>query len=282
MSALFLTHWPRVDRPAEGKLLRTSTTALASAMARPKTYACKGDLPRWAPAQFRDHYRCNDRMTASFGVVADVDAPLFAEVLAALDGLHALVHTTWRGNVRAFLPTDRPMRSPEEHRRVARFALGRIEQAGITPDYSSVVASQAWAVPAASKDYRFVELQGAALSVEIALETVPAETRPPVDVERPVHGDDLQRRLRRASAYLARVDSAVSGAGGHATTFRAVLDVIIGFDIPADAAFELLRAEYNPRCDPPWSDRELRHKCRQAGQRGRRERGYLANERRSA
>jgi hypothetical protein len=69
---------------------------------------------------------------------------------------------------------------------------------------------------------------------------------------------------RRASAYLARIPGAVSGAGGHGQAFDAAIKVVRGFALDQEAAFALLWSEYNPRCDPPWSEKELRHKIRQA------------------
>jgi hypothetical protein len=70
--------------------------------------------------------------------------------------------------------------------------------------------------------------------------------------------------LARARSYLANVPPAVSGQGGHAQAFAAARAVVWGFDLGAEAGFELLMGEYNPRCLPPWSERELRHKCADA------------------
>lgn len=76
--------------------------------------------------------------------------------------------------------------------------------------------------------------------------------------------DDLHRRLVRASAYLTRMDPAIAGSGGHAATWRAVLAMVRGFGLSPDDALALLVADYNPRCKPPWSLRELRHKVQDA------------------
>jgi P4 family phage/plasmid primase-like protien len=68
----------------------------------------------------------------------------------------------------------------------------------------------------------------------------------------------------RAIAYLARVPPAISGNGGHNQTFWAARIVVRGFDLGADAGFEILQEFYNPRCEPPWRDAELMHKCEDA------------------
>jgi putative DNA primase/helicase len=66
---------------------------------------------------------------------------------------------------------------------------------------------------------------------------------------------------RRAVAYLAQCDPAISGQGGHADTFWAARAVVRGFGLGAGAGYELLRDHYNPRCRPPWTQAELWHKC---------------------
>uniref|UniRef100_A0A6M3KTW3 Putative bifunctional DNA primase/polymerase n=2 Tax=viral metagenome TaxID=1070528 RepID=A0A6M3KTW3_9ZZZZ len=57
---------------------------------------------------------------------------------------------------------------------------------------------------------------------------------------------------RRAAAYLAVCDPAVQGAGGHNKLLWAAVALVHGFRLSESQAFELLRTEYNPRCDPPW------------------------------
>ncbi len=70
--------------------------------------------------------------------------------------------------------------------------------------------------------------------------------------------------VTRAIAYLAECAPAVSGQAGHSAALNAARAVVYGFDLGPEAGFSLLDAHYNPRCQPPWSERELRHKCRQA------------------
>ena len=74
-------------------------------------------------------------------------------------------------------------------------------------------------------------------------------------------GPDVEAR---AIAYLATIPSAVSGQGGHDKTFYAAIKIGPGFDLPAEVALRLLLVHYNPRCTPPWSEEELRHKVEDA------------------
>lgn len=77
--------------------------------------------------------------------------------------------------------------------------------------------------------------------------------------------------IDRARAYVEKMEGAQSGAGGHDRTFAVACVLVDGFALgEADAMRVLL--EYNKRCDPPWSERELHHKVasamRTAGQSG--------------
>lgn len=69
--------------------------------------------------------------------------------------------------------------------------------------------------------------------------------------------------FERARLYAARMPAAVSGSGGHRSTFAVAMVLLQGFDLPRHEARAILD-EYNQRCDPPWNDRELEHKLNQA------------------
>jgi hypothetical protein len=91
--------------------------------------------------------------------------------------------------------------------------------------------------------------------------------------------------LERARRYLQRCPPAISGQGGHTTTFKAACALVNGFALPESEALGLLR-EWNTRCLPPWSEAELRHKTASAAKAShRRPPGYLvgdATDRRAA
>jgi hypothetical protein len=67
--------------------------------------------------------------------------------------------------------------------------------------------------------------------------------------------------ISRAIAYLKEVPGAISGRGGHNQTFNAARAVVRGFDLGPDRGLELLLSHYNAKCEPPWTQRELLHKC---------------------
>jgi hypothetical protein len=82
--------------------------------------------------------------------------------------------------------------------------------------------------------------------------------------------------LKRASAYLGRMPPAISGQGGHGRTYAAATVLVHGFCLSESEALDLLRTQFNPRCDPPWTNKELEHKVADAATKPHsRPRGWL-------
>jgi hypothetical protein len=70
----------------------------------------------------------------------------------------------------------------------------------------------------------------------------------------------LQTRIER---YVDACPPAVSGQGGHTSTFSVAIALVCGFDLSQERALPFLR-RYNERCTPPWREKELLHKIEQA------------------
>jgi len=106
---------------------------------------------------------------------------------------------------------------------------------------------------------------------------IPERPQPPVIFEPHTPPDiDRDRLLHRASAYLGAMPPAVSGQGGHNAIYAAATALVHGFGLTDTEAMELLQNEYNPRCQPPWSVKELLHKVTDAFKRPHeRQRGWL-------
>lgn len=69
--------------------------------------------------------------------------------------------------------------------------------------------------------------------------------------------------IDRARAWLRNTPGAVSGQGGHNTTFAVATALVHGFELSRSDA-EMLLSEYNAKCVPPWKPNELAHKVNQA------------------
>lgn len=111
----------------------------------------------------------------------------------------------------------------------------------------------------------------------LALAPIPAEWLPfmrarKADVPAPALPLDIGQGsgdvLKRAQAYLRAIPGAVSGQRGHADTFMAAQSMVLGFGLSESDAFALMMNDYNGRCDPPWSAREIQHKVSSAAATG--------------
>lgn len=88
---------------------------------------------------------------------------------------------------------------------------------------------------------------------------------------------------RRALAYVDAMPPAISGSGGHAATYSAATALVHGFGLSPDRALQMLLAHYNPRCQPPWTEKELRHKVDDAAAKPHdRPRGWLRDQEQAA
>ncbi|HRR32386.1 MAG TPA: phage/plasmid primase, P4 family [Candidatus Sumerlaeia bacterium] len=67
--------------------------------------------------------------------------------------------------------------------------------------------------------------------------------------------------MTRARKYLEKFPGAVSGSGGHKQTFKTLASLWYNFgnEITEDH-FRILANDYNQRCQPAWSQKELEHK----------------------
>jgi hypothetical protein len=84
--------------------------------------------------------------------------------------------------------------------------------------------------------------------------------------------------VERARHYTAAIPPAITGEHGDVHTFRICCRVVRGFALTDDDALSVLR-EWNSRCLPPWSERELLDKVTRARRYGREPIGGLLEER---
>lgn len=252
------------------------------------TAPSKDALARWAPVEFHDAYRSLANVVRVHAVVLDVDdgSPL-DDIIDALADLFVIAHTTFSATAaqprwRIVAPVDVPV-DAEGYERVWRWLAMRLESAGVRPDYAARDASRAWAVPARppSGFYIAKTVDGAFASVHESFAAIPkSEPLPVPDPASP--SGSYGARVERARKYLSRMPGAISGSGGHRTTFAAACVLVRGFALEPDDALALLVEVHNPTCAPAWSLRELRHKVRQANQRARLPYGYLLDRGRAA
>jgi hypothetical protein len=80
--------------------------------------------------------------------------------------------------------------------------------------------------------------------------------------------DDRAALIRRAAAYLEKEPPAVSGQHGHDRCFHVACVLVCRFGLAEGEAFQAIAA-WNARCEPPWSEKELRHKLAEAAKQPR-------------
>ena len=90
-------------------------------------------------------------------------------------------------------------------------------------------------------------------------------------------------RAARARRFLQGIEPAIAGQHGDLRTFRVCCRVVRGFDLSDHEALSAL-SDWNARCEPPWSERDLLVKVQNARKYGREPLGGLLNQpnRRSA
>lgn len=67
--------------------------------------------------------------------------------------------------------------------------------------------------------------------------------------------------VERARAYLHKCEPAVQGQAGHDKLLWAARALVVGFELDAGTAINMLWDDYNPRCVPPW-DRSNMAECK--------------------
>lgn len=114
-------------------------------------------------------------------------------------------------------------------------------------------------------DYRDVEQVYSPRDFPPAVSAEPARSEPVVG-----EGSVLRYRgpAERARAYLSQVPPAIAGHHGDLHTFQTCCRIVRGFALDDDQALAVL-AEWNARCQPPWTERELLQKIRSARRNGR-------------
>lgn len=288
---LALTYFPRL-RDAKGTRVRTSWAKLVERLQHVRIVADKHEAPGLSLATYRGDRRSLANVEHVFAVGLDldhldalpvrmartpglvVDAHDWSSLTTLFARVDSFIHTTWSSTdealrVRVFLPLSRPV-TADEYRRVYTAVVGQCERSGLLVDRQASDPSRFWFLPAIPPDgaYRFAVGHGKPVNVEGALAAVPPPEPPAPPPPSRTTSPGLTGNVEaRARAYLARCAPAISGSGGHTATFLVARALVQGFALDEATAYALL-AEWNLRCEPPWSERELRRKLQQARERG--------------
>jgi hypothetical protein len=294
LSIYRLTWFPRREESWNGLRVTLARDELRFALSDPARHDNKDTLPLICAASFRAGHRADEDVEEVSLLGLDLDEPTpdpgetIATVRAALGDVEVYAYSTFsseaeRLKLRAFVPYDEPA-SGDDHRASWFVAARMLSAAGIEIDPKCKNESRGyyvWSIPP-SGVYWHAHVPGEPWPVSLAAasERKRAEeehTRRKREAKRVVvrAGGDV---IARARAYLAKCDPAIQGSDGSTTTLVVAAKLLHGFGLSTSDALALMRAEYNHRCKPPWSDADLGRKVDQAADKWRgSDRGWLLN-----
>lgn len=238
----------------------------------------------WSPVVFDPPKRARDNVRAVYALVLDHDKNGDWDRLRSLwRSNQGVIYTTKShgaagigSRLRVVLALARTV-GADEHARIWDWAARRSQEAGCPADKQCRDASRFWYDPTRPPGgWRSEILNGAPIEPDAILSLVEP---PKLRVVKPRVTATTSDRERRAAVYLEKIPGAVSGESGHTATFNAVAHVMFGFDLDDATTRRLILDHYNPRCTPPWSEKEIDHKISSVAERCTRERGYLLQDR---
>jgi hypothetical protein len=245
------------------------------------------DHAGWAPVQFDPPTRVDAHAQSICMLVLDFDKGDSIEAITAAWGQYqGILHSTRSytpecPRFRASFQLSRPV-LPDEFPILWRWAEKKCLEAKLTIDQSAKNIGRFWYQPGKGKHaYIARRIQGDPINPDIVIpahraiqhgEQLKRDQQAPISVA-------MSEREKRARQYARKLPGAISGQGGHRTAWSAVLHVVRGFDLDEATGLRVLEDEYNHRCEPPWSERELTHKVRDAISDARTPAGFHLEER---
>jgi hypothetical protein len=278
-------------KPVQGKRYSLEWERVFERLCHATVETTKLDLPLWAPTIWPNDVTGEgiDPIEVC-ALVLDLDhgATLSGGVGAMQDGPMACLHTSFQhqrdvkledrrtkevtvvreDRFRLVFPLSTPVAAPR-YGIVWRSAERWMREAhGLVIDGQAKNAGRCWFVPAHAPGCPFEAHinHGPLLDPWQLVESWPTirEVPPPLPPPRKTQPGREASKLKRASAYLAKMPPSISGQNGHGDLFKAALVLVKGFELDPEDAHILLMREFNPRCQPEWSEKDIVRKVRQA------------------
>lgn len=273
--------WPNLQ-DTEGTSVSTTWDEFFATWDEPPRFAGDTRHGGWSACICEPPHRAATNVCGLSALVLDYDngTPLddacgtWREYMGALHTSRS--HTAEKPRFRIVLPFSRIV-TPDEYAILWRWAQKLSAAEGHRIDPACKDVARFWFRPARTAAYETRRLLGGrAIDADMIIaahkyeeherqRAAQAQRQPSTDVE------------KRALRYLEKLPASISGSGGHGALWTAALALVRGFRITPARALQMLKTEFNPRCQPPWSERELRHKVEGAEQDATTEYGYLAD-----
>jgi hypothetical protein len=259
-----VTFWRSLLDTAGRTVTTRSWAPILHRLECPSPYLGDDRHPGWSPGRFAPTTRCAASVREMYAIVLDYDGTSrFDQACECWSDCFGIVHTTRNHTstchrFRVVLPLSRPV-SAFEYRYLWMSASARADNLVDPPPKDP---SRFWFLPGVRSGGTFVaqHLDGKPIDVDRWLADGPIDRRP--QSTRP-------QDIARAIAYVVAMPAAISGQGGHDATWRVARKLAQDFCLDEAAVFAILCDHYNPRCEPVWSEAELRHKAHEATRRAR-------------
>ncbi len=105
-------------------------------------------------------------------------------------------------------------------------------------------------------------IDGQALDLAGTLATMPAPAPTPAPEPTVPRGSQGGNVVDRAIALLRTCEPAIQGQDGSTVATLVAAKLVRGLELDDATALDLMRTHYNPRCVPPWSEKELRDRVK--------------------
>lgn len=277
----FITYWPNLTDTQGSEWHAPDWETVLDRLSKPREYQGDQQHPGWSPVRFSPCERSDENAREIYALCLDFDGGVTieaaAEHFAPLLGLITTTrkHTPDMPRLRVVLPLKRAASVFEYQEMWKRYAAS-VRRLGAL-DTSTRNPSRFWFLPGSKSkgEFRAERLAGTELLDVDEWLAKPDPTVARIVQRRPVDSNsDQSKVIDRAVKYISRMPESIAGARGHDACWNVALALSCGFDLDEDTVFNLLATEYNPRCSPAWSEKELTHKARQAAN-AKSERGYL-------
>lgn len=275
MTKLAITLWRSLRDTENGIAKAVTWKQLGEFLNSPAQFSDADTSPGWSAVSFELNKRDLPHVVAAHALVLDFDGTAVSDVLRALFvGETYFIHSSKNnreGNprYRAVLQISRPVNREDYYRiwrAYTRPFSERVDQACKDP-------ARFWFMPCRTADtlWEFWSGEGTPLDVEQLIKEAKA-LEAKEEEARAAMAKVIQRRpderetnaVKRASRYIEKMEPAISGSHGHDATWAVACTLVKGFGLDRKTALAILASEYNPRCVPPWSMKDLERKIDQA------------------
>ncbi|MDR2562048.1 MAG: hypothetical protein LBC63_09800 [Holophagales bacterium] len=106
-------------------------------------------------------------------------------------------------------------------------------------------------------NYRYTSAAMAAAFPDIEDATEKPKRQPEPPRPHPAYPSDHEM-IEGACRYAAKLPPSIMGQNGSRALFVAALKLLDRFALTELETYDVLQSAFNPRCEPPWSDRELK------------------------